>query len=171
MTKHISKETSTALWDELRDGFINVENTIIRIIETKAWEPLGYSTFAEAWADRMSGVRLAGEVRAHVVYAMLSEGNDVEAVSVNTGVGTGTVEDLKRQKSNGVPPEAATLVRQHRRGQARPPYRLIVEFSHAEREEFAEACKACDLDMNAEAAEAVREHFSRLSQLAVTEAS
>lgn len=167
----LTKKASAALWDELREGFINIEQTIIKIIEAKAWEPLGYESFAEAWADRMDGVRLAGEVRAHVVYAMLAEGENAENISSNTGIGVGSVKDLKRQKSNGVPPEAATLVRQHTRGQQRPPYRLIVEFSPEEREEFSEACKVYGLDMTAEATEAVRAHFERLAQLSGKRAS
>ncbi|HCG55364.1 MULTISPECIES: hypothetical protein [Brevibacterium] len=167
----LTKKASAALWDELRDGFLNIEKTIIKIIEAKAWEPLGYATFAEAWADRMDGVRLAGEVRAHVVYAMLAEGEAVEAISARTGIGTGSVKDLRRQRSNGVPPEAATLVRQHTRGHQRPPYRLIVEFSPDEREQFAEACKRFDLDMTTEATEAIRAHFARLAQLTDKKAS
>lgn len=150
------------LWDELRDHFTNMEKTIIRIIETEAWKPLGYSTFAEAWNDRMQGVRLAGEVRAHVVYFMLAEGEQVDAISETTGIGTGSVEDLKRQKSNGVPPEAATLVRQHRRRPPREAFRLTVEMSHDERERFTKICKDRSLDMREEALAAIRERFAEL---------
>lgn len=150
------------LWDELRDHFTNMEKTIIRIIETEAWKPLGYSTFAEAWNDRMQGVRLAGEVRAHVVYFMLAEGERVDVISEMTGIGTGSVEDLKRQKSNGVPPEAATLVRQHRRRPPREAFRLTVEMSHDERERFTKICKDRSLDMREEALTAIRERFAEL---------
>lgn len=165
-TIDLTKDTASSLWDELRDGFNNIEKTIIRIIEVEAWKPLGYATFAEAWNDRMSGVRLAGEVRAHVVYYMLSEGADVDAVSATTGIGAGSVADLKRQKSNGVPPEAATLVRQHRRNRPRAPFRLTVELTEAERERFVEVCKARELDMTNEAQKAVRAHFTELTEVA-----
>lgn len=161
----MTKQTASDLWDELRDGFNNIEKTIIRIIEVEAWKPLGYSTFAEAWNDRMSGIRLAGEVRAHVVYFMLSEGEDVEAISTTTGIGTGSVKDLARQKSNGVPPEAATLVRQHRRNLPRPPFRLTVELTEEERERFVEVCKARELDMAEEAQKAIRVHFAQLTEV------
>lgn len=162
----LSKDTASSLWDELRDGFNSIEKTIIRIIEVEAWKPLGYATFAEAWNDRMSGVRLAGEVRAHVVYFMLSEGEDVDAISTTTGIGTGSVADLKRQKSNGVPPEAATLVRQHRRNRPRPPFRLTVELSQEERERFMEVCKTHNLDIAEEALGAIRERFTELEEVA-----
>lgn len=162
-TIDLTKDTASSLWDELRDGFNNIEKTIIRIIEVEAWKPLGYATFAEAWNDRMSGVRLAGEVRAHVVYYMLSEGADVDAVSATTGIGAGSVRDLKRQKSNGVPPHAATLVRQHRRSRPRAPFRLTVELSQEERERFSETCKVHDLDMTEEALTAIRSHFADLA--------
>ncbi|KZE19127.1 hypothetical protein [Brevibacterium casei] len=158
----MTKQTASDLWDELRDGFNNIEKTIIRILEVEAWKPLGYATFAEAWNDRMSGVRLAGEVRAHVVYFMLSEGESVDAISTTTGIGTGSVKDLARQKSNGVPPEAATLVRQHRRNLPRPPFRLTVELTRAERERFVEVCKARDMDLTTEALFAIRAHFDAL---------
>lgn len=157
-----SQDEALKLWDELRDHFINMEKTIIRIIETEAWKPLGYATFAEAWSDRMSGVRLAGEVRAHVVYFMLSEGGETENISGVTGIGTGSVEDLKRQKSNGVPPEAATLVRQHRRKAPREAFRLTVEVSHDERERFSKICKTRGLDMSEEALVAIRDRFAKL---------
>lgn len=161
MTVEAQVEASK-LWDELRDHFVNMEKTIIRIIEAEAWKPLGYSTFAEAWVDRMKGVRLAGEVRAHVVYFMLSEGGEVEAISEATGIGTGSVEDLKRQRSNGVPPEAATLVRQHRRRPPREAFRLTVEMSHDEREKFTKICKDRNLDMQEEALTAIRQRFAEL---------
>lgn len=162
-TIDLTKYTASNLWDELRDGFANIEKTIIRIIEVEAWKPLGYKTFAEAWNDRMSGVRLAGEVRAHVVYFMLSEGEDVDAISTTTGIGTGSVADLKRQKSNGVPPEAATLVRQHRRNRPRAPFRLTVELPQEERVQLMEICKVLDLDLAEESLSAIREHFNGLS--------
>lgn len=158
-----TKDTALNLWDELRDGFSNIEKTIIRIIEVEAWKPLGYATFAEAWSDRMSGVRLAGEVRAHVVYFMLSEGEDVDAISTTTGIGAGSVADLSRQKSNGVPPEAATLVRQHRRNRPRAPFRLTVELSQEERERLMEVCEVLDLNLAEEALSAIREHFNGLA--------
>ena len=158
----MTKQTASDLWDELRDGFNNIEKTIIRILEVEAWKPLGYATFAEAWNDRMSGVRLAGEVRAHVVYFMLSEGESVDAISTTTGIGTGSVKDLARQKSNGVPPEAATLVRQHRRNLPRAPFRLTVELTQEERERFVEFCEARELDLAKEALFAIRAHFDAL---------
>ena len=45
------------LWDELKRGFVNAERVLVRIINERAWEPLGYSSFNEAWTDRMQGVR------------------------------------------------------------------------------------------------------------------
>lgn len=59
------------LWDSLRDNLVNAEATLAKIIETRAWEPLGYSNSLEAWNDRLKGVRLATDaMRAAVVYAM-----------------------------------------------------------------------------------------------------
>lgn len=66
----VTAEQASALWADLRGSFINAEKRIVEIIELKAWEPLGFESFAEAWASKMHGIRLATEeVRAHVVYA------------------------------------------------------------------------------------------------------
>ena len=62
------------LWDSLRDNLVNAEATLTKIIETRAWEPLGYSSFLGAWNDRLKSVQLATEaMRGAAVYAMGAE--------------------------------------------------------------------------------------------------
>ena len=80
------------------------------IIETRAWEPLGYSSFSEAWPAEMADITLPAELRAHVVYQMLADGTSVDDIACAVkGVGRDRVESLKRQRLSGVPPGDASL--------------------------------------------------------------
>jgi hypothetical protein len=109
------KTHATALWDALRHHFTNAADTIRTIIEDRAWEPLGYLSFAEAWGREMRDVVLAHEVRAHVVYQLLEERVPVQDIpDMVGGVGPAIAESLARQRSNGVPADCA-VVREHLR--------------------------------------------------------
>lgn len=91
----ISAAEAQSLWGELRKHFANAENVIQEIVEQKAWEPLGYGSFAEAWVGEMSTLTLPSEVRPHVVYQMLAEGwEPVDIAEAVKGVGRGLPKDL-----------------------------------------------------------------------------
>jgi hypothetical protein len=106
------------LWERLESGLLDVQNTIIAIIDAKAWEPLGYESFSKAWVDKiMSKITIASELRPHVVYQMFDEGLTADQIAdAVKGITPETARNLKRQKGHGVPPDqATTTVRQHRR--------------------------------------------------------
>lgn len=110
-TKPITKTQAEALWEQLHEDFANAEERMKQIIITKAWEPLGYRSFHEAWAERMSDISIAAEVRPHVVYQMLNEGMTPEDIDdAVKGIGADIAESLQRQRDNGVPAELATLI-------------------------------------------------------------
>lgn len=69
----MKQKEAEALWVSLRSALVNAEAAIVEIIKTRAWEPLGYDTFAQAWNDRMRGVKLAAACNTHIVYALLDE--------------------------------------------------------------------------------------------------
>jgi hypothetical protein len=113
--KSQDKANAAALWDALRQHFTNAAETIRTIIKDRAWEPLGYVSFAEAWGREMKDVLLADEVRVHVVYQLLEERVPVQDISdMVGGVGPVITESLARQRSNGVPADCA-VVREHLR--------------------------------------------------------
>ncbi|MDG3013585.1 hypothetical protein [Speluncibacter jeojiensis] len=165
----ITKRAATTLWNTLRDSLVNAEKTIIEIIEKKAWEPLGYDTFAEAWTDRLDGIRLTtNELRAHVVYQLLSEGADDEQVNntlgPGSGVGIGTIKNLRRQRANGVPAgRASHLVRQHARRAPSGPRFVRCEFSAEEYAHFREVADAMGRSISEIAADAVRTAFEEMA--------
>lgn len=164
----IKQREAETLWAELRSALVNVEQAIIRIIETKAWEPLGYDTFAQAWNDRMKGVRVAALCTPHIVYRMFDEGATDEAVAdMVPGVSPEASAYMRRQKGNGVPPAmASTRVRSHLRNAPRPPFVLSLELSNDEIGNYKALCDAKGLDVKAEALKAVRAHFARLERRA-----
>lgn len=168
MTSSVSQDEAEALWTEVRQSLVNLERCVARIIETRAWEPLGFDSFAQAWRVRMSGVRLSGApLQAAVVYQLLDEGADKDAIlstlGVGSGVGPAVVDALTRQRSAGVPPRlASTVVRQHERSLPGAPRFMHLEISPEEMAEFQAIAERRNLDPREEAVKAIRAHFRRL---------
>ena len=162
----LSKSEAEALWASLCEAFANVEQKIIEVIERRAWEPLGYSTFHEAWADRMRGIRLATDIaKAYVVHMMYAEGMTNEQI-ISAGVaGDRVVDRLTSAFQQGIPPQfASTRVRSHDRALPGQAERLHVTLTHSEVMYFKELSDALGLDRDEEAAKAIRAHFRRLER-------
>ena len=97
------------LWRDLRTGLLDIQNTIATIIAEKAWEPLGYASFTEAWSARLADITIAPELRAHVVFEMFREGSTPEDVAAAMkGVGRESADAFKREMDNGVPADLAS---------------------------------------------------------------
>lgn len=181
MSQHITEREAIALWENLRSAVTNFVDALRAVIEAKAWEPLGYSSLAEAWADRMAGTPLSSAAaQALVVYALLDEGlpqeEIVETVGVGSGIGPKRVELLARQKEVGVPPEFATnkesfanpvltAVRSHMRERPGPPRTIRVVLSDDEYQDFHNIADRRGLDVAEEALKAVRSHFRQLERI------
>ena len=111
------------LWTELRTGLLNTEQTIAQIIHDKAWEPLGYGSFIEAWKVRLSDITFATELRPPVIYEMYRQGALPEDVALAVkGISRNGAEALKRQMDNGVPAKVATT---RRRPNKQPLFRTV----------------------------------------------
>lgn len=162
--------SAVRLWDDLKSALAKFEVALERVIAARAWEPLGYSSFAEAWADRMQGTRLAtSRQAATVVYALLDDGATREEALASLGPGSGvapmTLDRLIEQRSAGVPAElASTRVRSHQRSKPSAPSRIVVELTHEEWVYLRDLCEARGLDLNTEATAAVRGIISRLER-------
>ena len=159
----LTSAEASQMWDSLREGFQNIEKQIIAIIQAKAWEPLGFETFTEAWSVRMNGIRLATtEVRAAVVYQMLSDGLSDEDVVLTSGVGDQAVAALRRQKANGVPASAATTtVRRHARKLPSAPSVLHVKLSEDERSRWRAVAEAAGKKPDELASQVIRDSLAR----------
>lgn len=102
----ISKKKAETIWSDLRGNLLAAQDNISKIIATKAWEPLGYDTFTEAWTDRLGDLKLYGELRAVVVYAMFDEGATAADVTVSmSGVGPAVAKALKQAHDAGQDPK------------------------------------------------------------------
>lgn len=164
----VTAEQASALWADLRGSFINAEKRIVEIIELKAWEPLGFESFTEAWASKMSGIRLASEeLRAHVVYAMfaddLSDDEIIDQVGPRSGVSDRQVKLLRRQHGDGVPATLArTRVRSHLRKRPSTARTIHVQFDSDEYLQFREIAVTANLTVEGIAAEAIRNAFKEM---------
>lgn len=159
-----------ALWAELRSALARFDRVLSQIIAARAWEPLGYDTFSQAWADRMSGTRLGtAAMAAQVVYALIEDGLDrgqaLLTLGPSSGVGLAKFDTLAHQFHNGVAVEDATIfVRRHIRGAAQPPHMVHVELSHDEWLHFRAVADGRGLDLVDEWTKAGRAHFRRLER-------
>ena len=115
----ISKKRAEALWGDLRSALELSEEKIAEIVKTRAWEPLGYESFADCWADKLSGLKLYGEIRAVVVFQMFDDGASESAVrEAVAGVGPVESKRLKQAHAKKMSPKSAAVfstVRQHTR--------------------------------------------------------
>jgi hypothetical protein len=167
MSKQLTKSQANAMWTDLRGHFVNAEKCVAEIIANKAWVPLGYPSFAAAWADRMQGVPLATDsVRAHVVYAMveanLTDDEVLEATGIGSQVGPRSIEALRRQHDLGVPPDLATTrVRAHVRSAPSSPRFVRVALEPDEYEEFRALAKELDTDPTSLATSIIRERIAQ----------
>lgn len=166
----LSVPAAEALWDDLKSTLSNAERTIVQIINTKAWEPLGYPSFAAAWAENMTGVRLATEaMRVHVVYALYDSGLHDEEVRTVLGPVSGvtptSLATIRRQRDNGVPPSLATTrVRSYERPLPSLPRTVHVELTEEEFSRYAAQAARIGSSVKTEAEKAIRMHFDRLAR-------
>ena len=105
---NIDHSTALQLWDGLKSNLLGAQEAIEEIVKTKAWEPLGFATFHEAWSERMSGVKLAGAMEATVVYALFEAGaTDVDVALSVDGVGPKRAKAYAQAHGAGLPVAAA----------------------------------------------------------------
>lgn len=105
----MNRTEAEVLWGRLDTLLSNLFETISEIIDTKAWEPLGFSSFTEAWdsTDKRKW-SFAQDVKNLVVYHMISEGkSDAEIAELINDYGPPRVGNLRRQRKAGFPPEKA----------------------------------------------------------------
>jgi len=165
-TLELSQKQATLLWSKLRQHFINAATVIEEIIERRAWEPLGYESFTEAWHSQMEGVTLAVEVRPHVVYQMLTEGYDYDAIAEKVkGIGRDRAESLDRQRRNGVPARDASMsvVREHLRKQPSAAAYVHVPVGPIALRRYREIAEKREMTVEQIAAEAIAARFEELT--------
>lgn len=115
----ISKKRAEALWGDLRSALELSEEKIAEIVKVRAWEPLGYESFADCWADKLSDLRLSSELRAVVVFQMFDGGASESTVrKAVSDIGPAESKRLKQAHTKKMSPKSAarlSTVRQHTR--------------------------------------------------------
>lgn len=164
--RELTSAQAAELWGKLRQHFINAAAVIEEIIERRAWEPMGYESFSEAWHAQMGEVTLAAEVRPHVVYQMLTEGYDYDAIAEKVkGIGRDRAESLDRQRRNGVPAKDASMsvVREHLRKRPSTAGFIHVEVGPIALRRYREIAEKRETTVEQIAAEAIARRFEELA--------
>ncbi|MDN6657585.1 MAG: hypothetical protein L0L18_00940 [Acidipropionibacterium jensenii] len=145
----MNKQQAETLWANLRSNLLAAEDNIRQIITTRAWEPLGYESFAECWADRLGDVKLAGELRAVVVYAMFDDGaTDRDVALAVDGVGVSTVTALRDAHRKGLDAGDAAAMGTRpkwRSAKTQPTRYVTVSVTVAEHDALVAAAEAADI--------------------------
>lgn len=173
-TRKISKAAAEKLWADIRTDLANAERNIIKAIKAKAWEPLGYESFAACWNDRLQGIRLASDVlKVHVVYALFETTDDplavAQAIGVRSGVAPSTIDRIKRHRDNGMTVEeaiAAGLRKPWGVSSSHPKSKPVVigNIDLEVYEAYKKLAGEFDSTIEKEAAEALHAHFRKLAQ-------
>lgn len=116
----MTEKQAADLWDGLRSNLLAVEDNIKQIIATRAWEPLGFDSFAECWEARLSDVKLTRELRAVVVFAMFEDdATPADAARAVSGVGVVEVRSLESAFNRGMDARDAAYITRPRARQRR----------------------------------------------------
>ena len=108
MDSSIQPNEAKRLFGRLRGALLNLDSLLSEIVTTKAWEPLGYASFAEAWAAELGDVKLTGRMLAAVAYTMFDCGSSAEDVATTvTGLGPKKTEALHTAYVRGLPADKA----------------------------------------------------------------
>lgn len=158
-----TKNEAKALVNKLRSGLLSLSTVLPKIVEVRAWEPLGYDTFADMWAAELGDLDLSGAPRAAAVYALLESGaTDEEVTACVKGVGPARAAVYRTAFVRDVDPAAAdrtamrspehsrpgeSYVQGHYRKPGRPQFRITLEgFSADEIARWKKAAALRDLD-------------------------
>jgi hypothetical protein len=132
----LTKKQAQAMWDRVWQTLSDHEAAIREVIDKKAWLPLGFETFADAWFGlNHNDISLARELRPHVVVQLLSEGlTEDEVADAVKGIGPELAARINKERKAGVPADQMSLVKQHSR--LTRPHTLHIYVGAEQMEEF-----------------------------------
>lgn len=159
----ISKTEAAELWVSLRASFTVTTATIARIVETKAWEPLGYSSFREAWTEEVGlDEAMSPAVVDMVAVRFALEGAPDEEILSVKGVGPSKLRAVKVAARVGL--DKPVLRRATQAALPGPTRRVSVDFRPEERERFVALSEATGSTLQREADKAIRAWFDRIEK-------
>lgn len=115
-----TKNEAKALFNSLRGSLIGIDRDLKKIVDARAWEPLGYATLSEAWAAELADIDYTtGAARSAAVYALLESGaTDDDVMRCVKGVGPAAAPEYRTAFAAGVPSAKAP---EHVRAMTRKP--------------------------------------------------
>lgn len=123
----ITKNEAKALFNSLRSSLLGLDRDLKKLVDARAWEPLGYVSLAEAWAAELGDIDYTDRpvARAAAIYALFETGaGDDDVMRCVKGVGPATVSVWRASFAAGVPEKAApahvkTMIRKPRPAHSR----------------------------------------------------
>lgn len=165
--KHEARETSKAeageLWIKLRDSWAVTSKTIREIIRTRAWEPLSYSSFFEAWRNEVGlDAELDRSVAMVIAVQFAVEGVEDAQILKLPGVGPRTLPAVKTAAKVG--DDKPVIRRSTTADLPSIARRITVDFEPEERARFAHLAERNGTSLVQESEKAIRAWFDRIEK-------
>ena len=160
----ISKTKAENLVKHAKTSLRYFYKAISTIIEEEAWRPLGYDNFTKLYESEFSGMPLAEEMKAPIVYAMLNDHvTDYDISKAVPGVGPAKIKSARRQKEAGIPAEKAYLsnVREHSRKMPPKKHWANAEISKEEHEDLLKIGEYYGQNIQQMTLEAIQEYIAK----------
>lgn len=144
--KNLPKKRAVELTRLIRDSFVGIEKYLVEFIKGQGWVSMGFVGFNQWWDANLSDITVAQEIRPQVIYQLIDEGLTADQVAAAVkGASTEMVENLKRQKDNGVPPELASTRVRHKPNRDDPYTTMFLRVQRADLDDWRRTAAMHDL--------------------------
>lgn len=159
----ITKAEAGELWIKLRDSWATTSKTIKEIINTRAWEPLGYVSFFEAWREEVGlDAELDRSVAMVIAVQFAVEGVGDAQILALPGVGPRTLPAVRTAAKVGL--DKPVIRRASTAELPSVARRITVDFEPEERARFAHLAERNGTSLVQESEKAIRAWFDRMEK-------
>lgn len=160
----ISKVKAANLVKHAKTSLRYFYKAISEIIEQEAWRPLGYDNFTKLYEAEFSGMPLAEEMKAPIIYAMLNDHvTDYDINKAMPRVGPSKIASARRQKEAGIPADKAYLSNVSAHSRKMPPKKFWAraELTKKQHNELVAIGEAYGKNIGQMTLEAIEEYIAK----------